>query len=47
MKTTRYFDAIRRRSDRMAIEERWIEQVVSRQERERTNPMAGSDAGDA
>jgi len=36
MKTTRYFDAIRRRSDRMAIEERWIEQVVSRPERERT-----------
>jgi hypothetical protein len=36
MKTTRYFDAIRRRPDRMAIEERWIQQVKSRPERERT-----------
>ena len=34
MKTTGYFDAIRRRSDRIAIEERWIEQVMSRPERE-------------
>ena len=36
MKTTRYFDAIRRRLYRMAIEERWIQQVKSRPERERT-----------
>jgi hypothetical protein len=34
MKTTGYFDAIRRRSDRITIEERWIESVVSCPERE-------------
>ena len=34
MKTTRYFDAIRRRPDRAAIEEAWIERVVRAPERE-------------
>jgi hypothetical protein len=34
MKTTRYFDSIRSRSDRAAIEERWIGDVVARPERE-------------
>jgi hypothetical protein len=35
MRTTRYFDEIRRRPDRAVIEEAWIERVVSRPERER------------
>lgn len=35
MKTTPYFDAIRLRSDRTDIEDRWIEQVVRRPERQR------------
>ena len=35
MKTTRYFDAIRNRSDRAVIEERWIQQVVSHPQHER------------
>ena len=35
MKTTRYFDTIRRRPDRAAIEESWIEKVVRQPERER------------
>ena len=32
---TRYFEAIRKRSDRAAIEERWILRVVSHPEHER------------
>ena len=35
MKTTRYFDEIRRRPDRAGIEEAWIARVVSRPEHER------------
>jgi len=35
MRTTRYFDAIRKRPDRAAIEERWLRQVVSHPEHER------------
>ena len=35
MKTTQYFDAIRRRADRRTLEERWIEQVVRHPEQER------------
>ncbi len=34
MTTTRYFDAIRKRSDRAAIEERWIQHVIAHPERE-------------
>jgi len=34
MKTTRYFDSIRMRPDRAAIEERWIAEVVARPEQE-------------
>ena len=35
MKTTRYFDAMRSRSDRAAIRDEWIERVVSRPEHEK------------
>lgn len=35
MRTTRYFDEIRQRPDRAAIEEAWIERVVSHPEHER------------
>jgi len=35
MRTTRYFDDIRQRPDRVVIEEAWIERVVSRPEHER------------
>jgi len=34
MKTTRYFDAMRRRPDRAAIRMEWIVHVVKRPERE-------------
>ncbi|MGH8706057.1 MAG: hypothetical protein ACREUO_11665 [Burkholderiales bacterium] len=36
MKTTRYFDEIRRRPDRAAIRDEWVERVTRKPERERT-----------
>ena len=36
MKTTRYFDEIRKRPDRAAIREEWIAQVADAPEHERT-----------
>ena len=36
MKTTRYFDSIRLRPDRAAIEEPWIDRIVRQPEHERT-----------
>jgi hypothetical protein len=35
MQTTRYFEAVRKRSDRVAIEEHWVEQIVRHPEHER------------
>ncbi|OGA21559.1 MAG: hypothetical protein A3H34_03570 [Betaproteobacteria bacterium RIFCSPLOWO2_02_FULL_67_19] len=35
MRTTRYFDSIRQRSDRVAIDQRWIERVMRQPEYER------------
>lgn len=34
MKTTRYFDAIRQRPDRVAIKDEWIQRVIEASERE-------------
>jgi hypothetical protein len=38
MKTTEYFDIIRRRRDRVGIRESWITRVVTRPQYERKQP---------